>query len=162
MPMRRLREHPFVVIVLVIAALYAAFQLTPSSYEIALRAIGIADDGLVFGPAKPVRSDEWAIWTPYFQIAVNNGFARIDALSPYAEDLRNVNALPLADWGLIFKPHLWSFFLLPPAAAFSLMYAILLAACLTGWYWLALALRFDKLVAAIFSLTIFALPYVQL
>jgi hypothetical protein len=162
MLIRRAREHPFVVIVLIIAALYAAFQFTPSSYAIVLRAIGIADDGLVFGLAKPVRSDEWTIWTPYIQIAVNNGFARFDALSPYGEDLRNINALPLADWGLIFKPQLWAFFLLSPAAAFSLMYAILLAACLIGWYRLALELGFDKVVAVIFSLSIFALPYVQL
>jgi len=162
MLMRCARQHPFVVIVLIIAALYAAFQFTPSSYAIVLHAIGISNDGLVFGQAKPIRSDEWAIWTPYFQIAVNNGFARIDTLSPYAEDLRNVNALPLADWGMIFKPHLWAFLVLSPAAAFSLMYALILAACLIGWYRLALELRFDKVVATIFSLTIFAFPYVQL
>jgi hypothetical protein len=155
-------RHPFIGIVLIFAALYAALQFTPSSYAIVLHAIGISDDGLVFGLAKPVRSDEWAIWTPYVQIAVNNGFARVDTLSPYGEDLRNFNALPLADWGLVFKPQLWAFFLLSPAAAFSLMFAILLAACLTGWYRLALELGFDKVVASIFSLSIFALPYVQL
>jgi hypothetical protein len=40
---------------------------------------------------------------------------------------------------------MWAFFLLPPATAVS-MYAILIAACLVGWYRLGLVLRFVILV----------------
>ena len=42
------------------------------------------------------------------------------------------------------------------------MFAILLAACWIGWYLLARELRFSDAAAAIFSLSMFALPYVQL
>ena len=159
---RLVAPHGFIAAVLIVTALYAAFQLTPSSYAMALRMVGVIDEGLLFGFAQPERSDEWALWTPFVQIAVNNGFARIEHISPYEADLRNFNALPLWDWGLIFKPQMWAFFVLPPAIAFSLMFAILLAACWIGWYLLARELRFSDTAAAIFSLSMFALPYVQL
>ena len=123
---RLLAPRGFIAAALVVTALYAALQLTPSSYAIALQMIGVNDAGPLFGFAQPERSDEWALWTPYVQIAINNGFARIEHISPYEADLRNFNALPLWDWGLVFKPQLWTFFVLPPAAAFSLMFAILL------------------------------------
>src|SRR5205807_5871118 len=105
---------------------------------------------------------EWAFWTPFVQIAVNNEFERINETSPYQEDLRNFNALPLKDWGIVFKPQFWAFFVLPPATAFSLMHTSIFVACLVGWYFCALALGFNRTEAALLSVTIFALPYVQL
>ena len=39
----------FVAAVLIVTALYAAFQLTPSSYARALSMIGVTDTGLLFG-----------------------------------------------------------------------------------------------------------------
>ena len=67
---------------MIIAALYAIFQLTPSSYALALQMVGVTDTGLLFGLPQLVRSDEWALWTLYVQIAVNNDFARIEHISP--------------------------------------------------------------------------------
>jgi hypothetical protein len=81
--------HPFIGIVIAICAVYALIGLTPSSYAIVLKAIGVADPGLLFGTPRPIRSDEWTMWTPYVQITVNNGFDRFNATSPYGEDLRN-------------------------------------------------------------------------
>jgi len=156
------RRHPFVFAVLGAMALYALLELTPSSYALVLRAIGVEPTGLLMGPARPIRSDEWGVWTPYIQIAVNNGFARFNALSPYVEDLRNFNGLPLADWAIAFKPQFWAFFVLPPAPALSLMYAIFFASLLIGWYLVGLQLGFKRAVSAVFSLTVFSLPYVQL
>jgi hypothetical protein len=154
--------HPFVCIVLAVMTLYALIGLTPSSYAIVLRTIGVEPTGMVLGPSRPTRSDEWAVWTPYIQIAVNNGFARFNAMSPYGEDLRNFNALPLADWAIVFKPQFWAFFVLPPAMAYSLMYAISFTAGLTGWYLVGLQFGFERRAGAIFSLSICCLPYVQL
>src|SRR4029079_7080504 len=88
--------------------------------------------------------------------------ARFNALSPYGEDLRNFNSLPLADWAITFKPQVSAFFVLPPAAALSLMYAIIFGSLLIGWYLIRLQIGFERRVSALFSLTIFALPYVQL
>ena len=159
---QRIFDLGFPIAIMIIAALYAAFQLTPSSYARALYMVGVTDAGLVFGFPQAERSDEWALWTPYLQIAVNNGFARIEHISPYDADLRNFNCLPLWDWGLVFKPQMWAFFVMPPAPAFSLMFAILFAACVIGYYLLARALRFSGAAAAIFALSLFSLSYVQL
>ena len=113
---QRIFDLGFPVAVMIIAALYAAFQLTPSSYARALYMVGVTDTGLLFGFPQEERSDEWALWTPYLQIAVNNGFARIEHISPYEADLRNFNCLPLWDWGLIFKPQMWAFFAMAAGA----------------------------------------------
>lgn len=155
-------RYGFPVAVLVCAALYAAFQLTPSSYAQVLQMVGVTDTGLVFGLPQEWRSDEWAIWTPYFQIAANSGFARIEHISPYEADLRNFNCLPLWDWALIFKPQMWAFFVMPPAPAFSLMFSILAAAGLIGWYLLMREFRFSYSAAAIFSVALFSFSYTQM
>src|SRR5947209_2919248 len=122
----------FVITLVVIAFLYTAFSLSPSSYGITLQLIHAPNPGLVAGHPKSIRSDEWGVWTPFFQATVRNHFHRFNATSLYNEDLRNVNALPLKDWGLIFKPQLWAFFVLSPARALSLYYAALICSFLAG------------------------------
>src|SRR5436305_9633953 len=80
-------------------ALYSAFAFSPSSYAITMRLIKAPASGIVIGEPRPIRSDEWAVWTPYMQATVRNHFQRINNTSFYREDLRNINALPLLDWG---------------------------------------------------------------
>ena len=94
---RIFRSHSFVTTVLVLCALYAAFQLTPSSYGPVLKWLHVQKTGDIFQSGRDIRFDEWAVWTPMVQIAVNNGFERLNKTSPYGEDLRNFNALPLKD-----------------------------------------------------------------
>lgn len=99
-----------------------------------LKSLGAESDRPIAGSARPIRSDEWAILTPQFQIAVRNHFRRINESSFYREDMRNYGALPLADWSLLFKPQMWAFFALPPGAAFSIYFAFFFAALLSGYY----------------------------
>jgi hypothetical protein len=154
--------HPFIAIVIALCVGYASMEFTPSSYARVLKGIGVEDTGLLLGTPHQYRFDEWAIWTPLMQIAVNNHFERYNHTSPYGEDLRNFTPLPLLDWAIPFKPQQWVFFALPPAIAFSIMYAVIIAACLIGWYLLALSIGFGRLTASLFSVTIFALPFTQL
>ena len=110
----------FLGVVAISGALYVTLQLTPSSYGLLLTQIGAPEEGPFLGGAQFIRSDEWSITTPFFQAAVRNGFRRFNQTSFYGEDLRgqSINlALPLKDWGLIFKPQLWPFFLTSPAVA---------------------------------------------
>jgi hypothetical protein len=95
---------------------------------IAFQRMGVGKPGLYLGHARFLRTDEWAMWTPYIQATVNNGFHRFNLTSIYGEDLRNFNIVPLWDWGLIFKPEMWSFFVLDPAWAFSIFHVSLMAA----------------------------------
>jgi len=152
----------YAILMLVLAAGYAGLCLTPSSYALALSAFGLPQEGLLRGWPKPLRSDEWAVWTPYVQIAVNNGFERVNLTSPYGEDLRNFNALPLRDWALAFKPQFWAFFAIDPAYAFSISHAVLYAAFLIGWPLALHALGFPAPLAIGGGLLLFVSSYTQL
>lgn len=147
--------HAFECFIAVLLAVYFALNLTPSSYAYILRALGVDDTGLLFGQPSALRTDEFAVWTPLTQATVRNAFERFNETSPYREDLRNFNALPLWDWGFLFKPQLWGFFLLPPDRAFSLYHTLLIGGSLIGW---SLAFRnwgFPALWAAAASLLFF-------
>jgi putative flippase GtrA len=148
--------------VLVAGVLYTVLCLSPSSYGLAFDEMLGRMPGLLLGSPKGLRSDEWAVWTPFIQIAVNNDFARINATSPYLEDLRNFNALPLLDWGLVFKPQFWGFFVLDPAWAYSLYHASIMAAFLIGWERLFRRLGFQRSTAIMATLIAFFFPYTQL
>ncbi|WP_206782033.1 DUF7657 domain-containing protein [Azospirillum argentinense] len=151
----------FVLAVIVAGLIYTALGWTPSSYGVALSGIGAAGDGLVFGTPKPIRSDEWAVWTPFIQIAAGNGFDRLNALSPYAEDLRNFNALPLLDWGLPFKPQFWPFLAVDPAWAFSFSHAVFIVLFLIGYHRLFLAFGFARFWSAAAACLMFFTSYAQ-
>lgn len=112
---------------------YTGFYLTPSSYGLVLSALGMDGEGLYLGKPQAIRSDEWAVWTPYLQALVTNNFERINQFSIYHEDFRNFNALPIYDWALIFKPQFWSFLFMEPARAFSFHHGFVIATFLIGW-----------------------------
>ncbi len=155
-------RNTFELIVTVLLVVYFALDLTPSSYAIVLRGLGVSDTGLLFGQPSFLRSDEFAVWTPYTQAAVRNAFERINETSPYREDLRNFNALPLWDWGLLFKPQFWGFFLLPPDRAFSLYHTLLIGSSLIGWSLVFRLWGFPALWAAAASLLIFFSGHTQM
>jgi hypothetical protein len=124
----------FLAAVAVAAVVSVGFELTPSSYGVFLNAVQAPDSGPWLGTSRAIRGDEWSVNTPLFQSAVRNRFQRVNETSFYREDLRNFVALPLKDWSLIFKPQLWAFFLLPPASAFSIYWALYMCAFLTGYH----------------------------
>jgi hypothetical protein len=127
------KKYGFESSIFVLLVLYTLFYCTPSSYGVALKSLGIPNNGLIYGTPKPIRSDEWAVWTPYLQSLVNNHFQRFNALSIYHEDFRNFNALPIYDWALFFKPQFWSFLIAEPARAFSFHHGFLIATFIIGW-----------------------------
>lgn len=155
------RRDWFSLIVLLLGVVYVAMAWTPSSYGHVLRLIGMPGDGLIAGKPQDIRSDEWSVWTPYTRIAVNNGFERFNETSPYREDLRNFNGLPLKDWALAFKPQFWPFFLTDPATAFSFSHAVFIALFLIGYHRLLLAFGFSPPWSASASLLLFFTSFVQ-
>ncbi|MBN2028630.1 hypothetical protein JW824_00140 [bacterium] len=126
-----------------------------------MRSFGSPGEGLVAGIPRHVRSDEYAVWTPFIQIAVNNQFNRINTTSVYKEDLRNFNALPIRDWAMVFKPQFWLFFLIDPAFAFSFYHTLYFALFLIGYYLLTIEFGFPKSWAVGISLLLFFTSYVQ-
>lgn len=139
----------------------AGFTWSPSSYGIALQQIGVLNAGPDIGQPRPIRSDEWAVVTPLTQVAVRNGFERINRSSLYEEDLRINYGIPLADWGLLFKPTLWGFFVFDPAYAYSLHWFAIMAMFLAGHALLFARLGIAPLAAGLLSVTLYFTGFAQ-
>jgi hypothetical protein len=149
------RTAVFLGLVALLGIVYVSFELTPSSYGLVLTQIGAPEEGPVLGTARYVRSDEWAFTTPFFQAAVRNGFQRFNQTSFYREDLRSPSGLPLKDWAIVFKPEMWAFFVVPPALAFSIYWALVMCGCLAGYCLLFRELGASLWLAAAVALLIF-------
>lgn len=126
------KKFPAIVFV-VFGFVYVCNAWSPSSYGDALNILGASGSGLITGSPKPIRSDEWAVFTPMVQALVHNDFERINKTSFYHEDMRNMFSLPIADWGMLFKPTLASFFIIDPAHAYSLHWFLLIALFVIGY-----------------------------
>ncbi len=145
----------------VIGVIYVISAWSPSSYAIVLRHLEAADDGLILGQPRAIRGDEFGWQTPLFQMAVNNGFRRFDATPPYFQDLRGLFGIPILDWGLLFKPNVWGFFVLPPAFAYSLYEFSLVAMLVVGFTFLFATAGGSRLHSLLMALVVFFTPYTQ-
>lgn len=146
---------------ILLCLLYVAFAITPSSYALAFQMLGLEPQGLLLGKPRAIRSDEWIVLTPYYQIAVNNGLGSINELSPYRETLRSFQALPILDWGMIFKPYHWGFLILPAANAFSLYFLLMTLSFLGGWAIFFRLLRLPIWSSLLLAATLYFSPMIQ-
>lgn len=142
---------------------FIANSLTLSNYGEILGFLGVEKSAPLIGHPKllPGLDLEVHIYTPQFQILVNNDFQRINHTSPFAEDLKSLYSLPILDWALVFKPNMWAFFIVPPEYAFSLFHLIALLLFITGYYRLGVTLGAKPSFAFIFSTALFFSGYVQ-
>jgi hypothetical protein len=148
-------------VVLGVGVVYVANRWTPSSYAIVMKALGESETGLVLGTPRVERGDEYGWHTPLVQMAVRSRFARYDSTPPFHEDLRTLYGLPVLDWGLVFKPNVWGFLLLPPAYAYSLYQYSLIALCILGFTFLFRAQGSSPPVALLGALALFFTAYAQ-
>ena len=158
------KQNGFEIFLFLIFLVYVGLCLTPSSYGLVLNMFGHAGEGLLWGHPRSIRSDEWAVWTPYFQSVVNNDFGRFNQLSMYGEDFRGFSALPIKDWGLLFKPLMWPFLMFPPAYAFSMHHGLIILVFIIGWKKVTDQLLVElnsARVTAMFSLLLFFSGFVQ-
>ncbi len=168
MIMRKMRaqsndERAAAVLILIIGlvgVIYVFIGLTPSHYSVALQNFGI-DAKPLFGKARPIRSDEWAVLTPYFQIAVLGKGSLNDVVSPYNESLKAVWPLPILDWSLVFKPQLWGFWIFPPATAYSIYFASLWISCIIGYAILARMLGAGIFISSLGAVALYSSHFTQ-
>ncbi len=160
-PIHRNFDVYLLVLFILAGSIYVANTWSPSSYANALRVFQVQNYQPFFGKARSIRGDEWAVLTPYIQIAVKNKFQSTNNFSPYKENLRTFNVLPLKDWSLFFKPQMWGYFILPPAYAYSLYYYIFIFSFIFGYYKLLTFLRVDYRLALIGSLLLFFSRFTQ-
>jgi len=143
------------------AAVWLGNAWSPSSYAIVLRSLGVERTGLVAGTPRAIRDDEWAILTPLIQATVNNGLRRYNETSFYREDLRTVDSVPVADWGLAFKPDQWLYPLVDAAYAFSFQHLVYVVAFLAGYALLFARLGVGPAAAALLSCALFFTAFAQ-
>jgi hypothetical protein len=115
------------VAVLVLFATCVALKLNGSSIGLWQRALREPKPirGLLLGESKKVRSDEWAVWTPFLLSQARQN-------PPFPTENPNIGAgrapllmsLPAAHYTMIFRPQLWGFFLLDVERGFA-------------WFWCA-------------------------
>lgn len=142
------------------AVVYVALGLTPSHYGMGFRVLGV-DEGPLVGTARAIRSDEWIVLTPLFQIAVMGDFSTFNTVSPYRESLRGFWALPISDWSLVFKPQLWGFWLLPAGFAYSMYFAFMWTGFLAGYTIVLRQLGASLAVAATGAVILYFSHFVQ-
>lgn len=145
----------FFLALVVVGVVYVSLTLTPSSYGVALQLLGVEGHGPLFGTAHPIRSDEWAVLTPTLQSLVNNGFARFNATSVFAEDFRSFNAFPIFDAGMVFKPYYWPFLVVSPALAYSFSSYAFIFLFLVGYQRLFKRMGLRGVAAALSTLMFF-------
>jgi len=160
-PVPTFRREVGLILMVVLAVFSSVAAWTPTSYSHTARILAIPRIHPVLGEARPIRSDEWAVATPYYQIAVANQFGPRNELSPYKEPLKAYFALPSRDWSMVFKPDLWGFLVLDPAHAFALHYALLALAMVVGFTLLLRQLGCSPNYALALSLILFLSQFVQ-
>lgn len=159
--LRRFPADPFLLGVALAALLATAFAISPSSYGIVLRQLGAADDGVLLGEPRPIRSDEYALWTPMLQAAAAGGYGQTNDSSLYGESQRHLYPLPLYDWGLAFKPTFWPFLFLPAPHAYAAYFAAYTFLFLAGYYLLGQRFGLGRLEAALAALLLYYSAYTQ-
>ena len=159
---RSIRLRPIAFIALFLAGLvYVSQYFSPSSYAVVLRELAVLDVGLVWGQPRPIRSDEWAVVTPLTQAAVHNDFGRVNETSYYKEDLRINYGLPIRDWGLVFKPTMWAYFIVDAAHAYSFHWFAVFGMFLVGHALLFRRLGFGDLEAGLLAMAVYFTGFTQ-
>jgi hypothetical protein len=156
-------RSPFVwlAFIVFVALVYVANAWTPSSYSLVLNSVGASSVHPALGQPQAIRSDEYAVQTPHFQMAVLSGFNETEKVSPYQETMKSFIAYPIKDWSIVFKPQLWAFFALPPAYAYSAYFCVLSVAFIIGWYLFLCQLGTARQYAAIGSILLFFSHFTQ-
>jgi len=122
---------------MIAALVYISNTWSPSSYAYPLKNnYAYLDIEPTLGQARSIRADEWAVVTPLTQATVRNHFERYNKTSLYQEDLRINYGLPIADWGLAFKPTMWLYGFVNPAYAYSFHWFAIFALFITGYAFL--------------------------
>jgi len=85
---------------------------------------GAENNGPLWGRAQMIRSDEWAVWTPFAISQSYNGYAAVNnqiAGGGIDAGWISVGGIPALNSALLFKPFYWGFLLLDTARGLSFL-----------------------------------------
>lgn len=120
------------------------------------------DPALILNIPRSIRSDEWVVNTQMTIAQKNDSFSKINNNIGNGEDMSVLTDAPYKDWSEIFKPHNWSFFILPFDYAFAFKWWIMAYLLIVSCYFFVLAiLPGRRLIAMALSLALLFSPFVQ-
>lgn len=153
----------FPAVLLLILILFTALKISGSSvgiYHDSLYGAGTKDSNLIYGKPRAIRADEWLTGTQLLVAQSKNGFPIRDKVFKQGQDLSMVSEIPTKDWPVIFKPHLWAFFVLPVEYAFAFKWWLILYLLIVSCYFFILRVfPGHKLFAALISIAVGLSPF---
>lgn len=117
----RQKSLSFIYFILGFIVFMSLFQISGSSIGNWNKLIDgdIYGGGLLLGIPRSIRSDEWLVQTPLAISQKENNFAQENQFIGNGEDTAVIYDAPNTHWSTIFKPHNWSFFIMPTENAFA-------------------------------------------
>ena len=158
-PRRALRDERWWFPSLVVVAFAVAVVLGLSGSSVAqLEPEAQRDDTLV-GSSRPIRSDEWAVRTPFVVGQEERGLGVDAPVGVGDHNAAVLYDLPTSDWSMLFRPHLWGYVVLPIDQAFAFDWWALSLVLLLGTYALVLVITRSWRWAALAAVALWASPF---
>ncbi len=147
----------------VTVALLVIFDINGSSLHEFANYTQFDQDGVLLGISRPLRSDEWALNTPYAFSQANQGFPYFSqVIRGDTTDTFMVYGQPVWDLGVIFRPFHWGYLLLGASRGLSFFWWARLAALLLVSFEIGmLVTKKNRALSLAFSLLIGFSPLVQ-
>jgi hypothetical protein len=140
-----------------LVAFCTAFEISGTSIAIIGNYVGGSDtEGVLFGIPRSVRSDEWAVMTPFAFSQEYTGYSSIsDLLRGGSTDVTMVYAQPCWAFPTLFRPFLWGYLLLKSTRGLAFFWsARLVALFLVSEAFARLMFGEDRKVSVAFALMV--------
>lgn len=119
----------------------------------------VKDPNLVFGKPRAIRSDEWIGTTPLTISQERNGFPQFNQDINTGREVSTKSDIPALNWTAIFKPHMWSYYVLPLEQAFAFRWWSITYLLIVAGYFLFLRITKAKIFSIILSLAFGLSPF---
>jgi hypothetical protein len=149
-PARR-KAWVFPAAVLLLVAVLGTLRLSGSSLGVYATWAGVDEEeaGILAGPARGIRSDEWAVRTPWLLGQSQLGLPERTPGGVGVHDMAVIADLPTRSWELLLRPHTAGYAVLDAERAFALEWWLMAAVQLLGVYTLLYALTRRPMVSAL-------------
>lgn len=154
----------FPTMLLIILALLTLFRITGSSVGVYHQILygEQKDSALLAGTPRPIRSDEWGVATPATLSQVTEELPVFNQTVGNGQDMTITLDVPYVGWGSLFKPHNWSFFVMPAEYAFAFKWWVMGVMLMLASYFFVLSIHPRRyLHASLLSTILFLSPFIQ-
>ena len=154
----------FPLILLSLLIILTAFKVSGSSvgmFHKFLYGPSSQDSSLIYGKPRAIRADEWQGAASLIVAQSKIGFPTHD-LTLGGQDVSMSAGIPSKTWPMIFRPHLWSYLVLPVEFAFALSWWLIMYLLIVSCYFFVLRImQGDKRLAILISLAFGLSPFLM-